>query len=142
MLSCEIEDDAGAESDREPRQEPAGANFGRGPFAKPRRNGELGARPCGAPNGPRPRDRPRPRAASRLALVRHRALPSKYSRATTNGRILHEARVCWRAEQSMRGGAAAQEPPPSSFRQVLYEASAAPRALFTRRVCKKPARRR
>jgi len=77
MLRGEIENDAGTESDGKPRQEPAGADFGRGPFAKPRRNGKLGARPRSAPDGPRPSDRPRPRAASRLALVHHRALPKQ-----------------------------------------------------------------
>jgi hypothetical protein len=52
MVRGEIEDDAGTESDGEPWQEPAGADFGRGPFAKPRRNGKLGARPRSAPDGP------------------------------------------------------------------------------------------
>jgi hypothetical protein len=122
MLGRKIEDDAGTERDGKPRQEPPGADFGDCPFAQLRRDGELGARPRSTRRRPQSPDRPRPRAASRPALVRHRALPHTNSRATTGGRMLHEACAFWRAQPSARRRSAASS--------------------INCRSCRRPARRR
>ena len=65
-LGGEIESDAGAVSDREPRQQPPGAGFERGPFAKARGNNELRPRteraPHADPRCARAADRPGRRA--------------------------------------------------------------------------------
>ena len=82
-LCREIKNDAGAEGDREPWQQPTGANFDERPFADTCWDGELGLRPSRAPDLARSADRPSPyaspdacsRATWRAALVRHRAPP-------------------------------------------------------------------
>jgi len=48
-LRREVKNDAGAVSDSEPRQQPAGCEFLRGPFTNARRRTELGASPICAP---------------------------------------------------------------------------------------------
>ena len=89
MIRGEIKDDPGAERDRKPRQQAAGADFDGGPFAEPRGDGEFGVRPSRTPRLARSPDRPgtyaRPRAASRVTLVRHCAPPkSEMPCAPTN----------------------------------------------------------
>jgi len=82
-LGGKVEDDAGAEGDRKPRQQAARPDLGERPLANAFGDGELGAppraAPCGACAADRPRSRPCPRATARAALVRHRArsLPSR-----------------------------------------------------------------
>ncbi len=81
MIGREIKDDAGAEGDGKPRQQAAGADLDRGPFADARGNGELGVGPEAVPPAARSADRPSsyagprasPHAILRVALVHHRA---------------------------------------------------------------------
>ena len=94
--------DPGAEGDREPGQQPTGADFGERPLAHARRDGEFGARPSRSPWPARSTGRPSssasPRAGARTAcfpaLVCHRALPRP--RASNLGDMLHEAETRWR----------------------------------------------
>jgi hypothetical protein len=83
MLGGEVEDNARAERDGEPRQQATGADLGQRPFADARGNGEFGLRPNPVPRTPRPPDRPSsyagPSAAFYPALVHHRA-PLRFAR--------------------------------------------------------------
>jgi hypothetical protein len=67
MLGGKIKDDAGAERDREPRQQPPGADLDRRPLADARGDRKLSLRPSGAPRGSRTTKRPRRRAHPRPA---------------------------------------------------------------------------
>ena len=49
VIGCEVENDAGAEGDREPGKQPAGADLGRGPDAHARRHGKAELRPDAVP---------------------------------------------------------------------------------------------
>jgi hypothetical protein len=84
MLGGEVEDNAGAERDREPRQQPTGADFGQRPCADARGNGKFGLRPNPVPRTPRSPDGPRsyagPGAAFYPALVHHRAPLRSFAR--------------------------------------------------------------
>jgi hypothetical protein len=74
-ISREIENDAGAEGDREPGKKPPGADLGGGPGAHARRRGEAKLRPYAVPAPLRTADRPSADAgAGAAAHARRRQL--------------------------------------------------------------------
>ena len=92
MISSEIERDAGAEGDRHPGQQAAGASFGASPFAQPVEEGRPRAktgrrkatRPCRAPRRPGSRNslRPTRRPAPFCHPVTLRYVPEGYATLT------------------------------------------------------------